>query len=248
MKKIIGLFLICAMLLSMVACSSGVSQEEYDKVVAERDTAIEERDAAIEERDRISSELEVAINDLEVVSKEYEDFKIEAEPFLKMTEDEKAAELARAEKEKIEAEEESRKAKEEADRLAAERAAEEEAKRQAEEAARIEEEAKGYETGITFTDISRSPDDYIGEKVKFTGSVLQILEGSYSNEGRMSTKGSYDDVVYIMYDPDILDVRILEDDEITVYGTFSRMVTYETIMGGSVTLPLINVDRIELHS
>lgn len=57
MKKIIGLFLICAMLLSMVACSSGVSQEEYDKVVSERDTAIEERDSAIKERDELKAEI-----------------------------------------------------------------------------------------------------------------------------------------------------------------------------------------------
>lgn len=241
MKKIISLVLVLAMTVSLAACSSGVSQEEYDAVVAERD-------AAISERDSIKSELNSVMEERDAAIDEYEKFKSEAEPFLKMTADEQAAEMARAEQERIEAEEAARLAQEEADRLAAERAAEEEAERQAEEAARLAEEAKGYETGITFTDISRSPDDYVGEKVKFTGSVLQILEGSYSNEGRMSTKGSYDDIVYIMYDPDILDVRILEDDEITVYGTFSRMVTYETIMGGSVTLPLINVDRIELHS
>lgn len=233
MKKIISLVLTLIMAISLAACSKGVSKDEYDSVVSDRDA--------------LQTQLDELMQEKQLLEEEYNAFKSEADIFFRMTEDEQAAELARAEQERIEAEEAARVAKEEAERLAAERAAEEEAKRQAEEAARLEEEAKGYETGITFTDISRTPDDYIGKKVKFTGSVLQILEGSYSNEGRMSTKGAYDEVVYIMYDPDILDVRILEDDEITVYGTFSRMVTYETIMGGSVTLPLISVDRIDLH-
>ena len=47
--------------------------------------------------------------------------------------------------------------------------------------------------------------------------------------------------------PDLLDVRLLEDDNITVYGAFVEMYTYETVLGGTVTLPLISVDRIGIN-
>lgn len=40
------------------------------------------------------------------------------------------------------------------------------------------EEAQGYETGITYDQLARTPDQFIGKKVKFTGKVLQVLESS----------------------------------------------------------------------
>ena len=104
-----------------------------------------------------------------------------------------------------------------------------------------------YETGLTFKDISRNPDKYIGQKVKFSGNVLQIIEGVTINAIRMSTKGDYDDVIYAVYTKSIIDYRLLEDDHITIYGTFEGMETYETIFGSSVTLPKIHIDFIELN-
>lgn len=71
-----------------------------------------------------------------------------AEPYLKLSADELAAEEA------------ARSAKKEAEKQKSEKAAEERKKKEAEEKARLEEEAKGYETGITFNRIARSPDDF----------------------------------------------------------------------------------------
>lgn len=154
---------------------------------------------------------------------EYDKLKEETAPYMELSEAERAAEVERLKKE-----EEERKAKE--------------------EAAKREEEAKGYNTGITYKEISRSPEKYTGKKVKFTGRVLQLMEGSYSNQIRMSTSGNYDDVILINYSSNLLDVRILEDDNITVCGTFSKMYTYTTVMGSSLTVPLVNVDIIEINS
>ena len=38
-------------------------------------------------------------------------------------------------------------------------------------AAKAAEEAKGYETGITYDQLARTPDDFKGKKVKFYGKV-----------------------------------------------------------------------------
>lgn len=243
-KRLIALSAVICILLT--GCS-GVSQEEYNALESansELQSRVDEmtinNDALLKERDSLNSkydELEGA----------YEQLKKEAEPFMKLSEDEKAAEIARAEKDRIEAEIAAKEAQKEADRLEEEQKAQEEAERLAEEEARLAEEAKGYETGITFNDISRTPDKYTGKKVKFTGMILQVVEDSSLNSGRMSTKGKYDDVIYFAYDPNIIDVRLLEDDMITIYGTFSQLFTYQTVLGNNVTLPLIIVDRIEMN-
>lgn len=64
----------------------------------------------------------------------------------------------------------------------------------------------------------------------------------------MSTSGKYDDVIYGTYDPSGLGVRLLEDDKITIFGTIRGLKTYTTIMGASVTLPHIVIDRLELKN
>lgn len=270
MKRILSMVLLLAVLVGAAGCASGgdtgttqttpepqgamVAQEEYDTLLAQYESlSTEFNDLSAEyetvrdERNQLKnqwgtlekekSRLEKKYNEL---SAEYEQFKTDAEPFMQLSEAEREAEIARAKQEKAEAEEAARLAQEEAQRKKEEQAA-------AAEAERLAQEAKGYDTGITFKDLSRSPDNYIGKKVTFTGVVLQIIEGDTHNEGRMSTSGSYNDVIYIYYTADLLDVRLLEDDEITIYGTFYDMVTYETVIGGSVTLPMIVVDRIDLH-
>ena len=223
MKKIFSIIL-CAAVVLTAGCS-GVSQESYNSLV-------EENSRLQSEKNELKSKYDTLVSD--------------TEDFRKLSEDEKAAELAKAEKDRIEAEEAKRQAQEEADRLAAEREAQEEAERKAEEEARLAEEAKGYETGITFEQLSRTPDDYINKKVKFTGSVLQVIEGETGvNMIRLATDGKYDDVILAHYLTDIIDVRLLEDDEITICGVFKGLMSYETVLGSSVTLPYILIDRIE---
>lgn len=205
------------------------------------------RDAALVEVEAIKSENERLKQQVEELDAEFEAFKAESADFLKLSEDEKAAALARAEVERLAAEEEARLAKEEADRIAAEREAEEKAKKEAEEASRLAEEAKGYETGIAYKDIARSPDAYKGKKVKFSGEVIQVSEGILYNHIRLATKNGYDDVVYCSYDPNLLNFRILEEDQITVYGVCEGVESYTSVLGAQVTLPSVSVERIDLN-
>lgn len=227
MKKQIQCFAAALLMVSLAGCSVDVPQKEYDALQAANEV------------------FEQSYLDLQA---EYDKFKADAAEFLALQDDEKAARAAQASKERLEAEEEARKAQEEADRLAAERAAEEERKRQEEEEQRLAEEAKGYETGITYEDLARSPEDYKGQKVMFSGRVVQIVEGLFGgNAFRMSTDGSYDDIIYGTYSSNILEVRLLEDDEVTIYGVANGIKKYQSVLGSSVTLPEIIVDRIEFN-
>lgn len=216
--------------LTVILSGCGVSQAEFDAVVSERD------------------QMQTKYDELKA---EHDELVKNTADWLKLSEEEKAAQLAQAEADRIAAEEAAQKAKEEQE--AAQKAAAEASKRKAEEeaAARAEEEKKGYNTGITFNDLSRNPDDYEGKKVKFTGEVLQVTELTNEIQIRLATKpnswGGYsDNVVYVYFDSDLISSRILEDDIITVYGVARGLHSYTTVLGANVTLPLIEVEKIDV--
>lgn len=98
---------------------------------------------------------------------------------------------------------------------------------------------------VSYDKLARNPDDYEGSLVKGSGNVLQVLDGDTEVDMRVGTSSDgYDDVVYLIYDPSIVDSRILEDDQVTYYGRSLGLYTYESTMGGEITIPLIQVHKI----
>lgn len=136
--------------------------------------------------------------------------------------------------------EQEKKAAEEA--AAAEKAAQEKAAADA-AAAKAAEEAKGYETGITYDQLARTPDEYKGKKVKFKGKVLQVIEGDTETQLRLGVNGSYDQVLYCSVPKEkTASTRILEDDSITIMGRSAGLITYTATIGGKITIPSVLVD------
>ena len=43
----------------------------------------------------------------------------------------------------------------------------------------------------------------------------------------------------------IVSSRVLEDDYITIYGTSVGTITYQSTMGGNITIPAAIVDKID---
>ena len=128
------------------------------------------------------------------------------------------------------------------------KAAEEEAKQKAEEeaaAAKAAEEAQGYETGITYEQLARTPDDYEYKKVKFTGKVVQLIEDDDEIQIRLAVNSDYDTILFCGYSPDIVSSRVLEDDIITIYGISVGLISYESTLGGKITIPAVYVERID---
>ena len=41
-------------------------------------------------------------------------------------------------------------------------------------------------------------------------------------------------------------VRVLEEDNVILYGVSEGLYTYKSTMGGNITIPLINVERIDI--
>lgn len=101
-----------------------------------------------------------------------------------------------------------------------------------------------------FLEISRRPNDYKEEHAFFTGEVIQVLESENSIDLRVNiTKLDYywDDTIYVYYTKKSKDEdRILEDDIIKIYGQLKGLHTYESVLGGEITLPLLKAEIIEI--
>ena len=102
----------------------------------------------------------------------------------------------------------------------------------------------------SFEEIARDPDDYKGDKAKFTGKVIQVMQEGNAYTLRVNitkTRWGYDDTILVYYEAHEGDSRILEDDIVTMYGMLGGMYTYKTVMGSSLTVPLLYAEYIAIE-
>ena len=104
-----------------------------------------------------------------------------------------------------------------------------------------------YATDITYDNLARTPDDYEGKAVKLYGKVIQLIEGGEETQIRLAVDGDYDKIILIGYDPAIVSERVLEDDYITIYGISMGIYTYESTIGGMISVPAVYVEHIEMN-
>ena len=125
---------------------------------------------------------------------------------------------------------------------------------QAEKNAEIKHEAQQYSESdykakcknVTYEEIARDKNALEGEKVTFTGKIIQVSGNTY----RINvTKGSwgYTDTILFETDSSSLSQNVLEDDIVTIWGESKGMYTYKAVLGQSVTVPRIQVIYLENH-
>jgi hypothetical protein len=137
---------------------------------------------------------------------------------------------------------------------AASKASEEKAKKEAETKASMEaaaaqeakEEAEKKDPATyptqAYDEMARNGDSHAGEKIQITGKVIQVQD---SDDGgatlRVATSANgYDDVYLVqIMSSEWQGHRLLEDDQITIYGTAYGLYSYETVMGNTQTVPAI---------
>lgn len=231
-------FVLTALIALIIGTMIGPSQDQLDSANAsmkelKKDLSVKTENE--ENLERKNKELQAKVD--------------EAAPFFKLKEEErkqKAAEAKVAEEKRLADE----KAKQVAEAKAAEekRLADEKAKQVAEAKEKAEAEAKekqGYNTGITYDQLARNPDEYLLEKVKFRGKVIQVIEDDGETQIRLAVNDNYDTIVLAIFDSSIVASRVLDDDRITIYGISKGLITYESTMGGSISIPGIAIDKID---
>lgn len=98
---------------------------------------------------------------------------------------------------------------------------------------------------MSFKELDKNPDGHAGERVKFTGRVVQIMESTGSTDIRMDVNDNFGDTVYVVYDGT---TTAVEDSMITIYGEVVGSYTYESQAGWQITVPMIRAKYIEVGS
>lgn len=229
MKKSYLIIISVIFVLLLSAC--GVSTKDYNTVSAELN-------ASNAENESLKSDLTNAQSQIDELSLKVSEYEKIIEPYKELTSAEIDAQTnatnLKAAKDK--------KALEDLQTKEAEEAA---AKEKKEAAAKAKEEKTGYDTGITYKQLARTPDDYVEKKVKFSGEVAQVMEGDDYIQIRLAVDSDYDKMLFVEYDKSIVSSRILEDDYITIYGVSYGLYTYDSTMGGPITIPSIVADKID---
>ena len=114
-----------------------------------------------------------------------------------------------------------------------------------------EDEYKAQCQDIAYSELARNPDSYVGQQIKFTGEIIQVMEDSTGATYRINvTAGDYgiwDDTVLVGYIYKEGQSRFLEDDIVTFYGVYGGLYTYESTMGASITIPSVIAEYIDLQ-
>ena len=106
------------------------------------------------------------------------------------------------------------------------------------------EDVSMFKSDVSYDEIARHPNDYDGELLTYSGEVAQVIEGDGTTELRIAVDGDYDDIIYGIYDNRILDSRLLEDDKIQFYGESCGIISYQSTLGATISIPSISIYKI----
>jgi len=102
---------------------------------------------------------------------------------------------------------------------------------------------------VSYDELMRHNEDYIGEIVHYKVEVIQVNE-KWGNDKyillcKMPSSDPYDfsmDSFYINYEGE----RLLEDDLIEIWATVDGLKTYTTVLGAEKTIPELTAKHVEL--
>lgn len=97
---------------------------------------------------------------------------------------------------------------------------------------------------INYNGIARNPSLYKEKLIYFFGKVIQVSESSSGTNTayRIQLDDSSDIVLVHKYTS--TEPRILKDDHVLVYGTCNGVETYQSVLGGQITIPSCTAKEI----
>jgi hypothetical protein len=130
-------------------------------------------------------------------------------------------------------------------RVAAAKRAAAKARRQAAAAARVAD-FKASCTPIPYNQLAKNPSKYEGDRVVFQGQIAEAQEDYGVGIMRLNVTdegyGLWTDDVWVDYEGEI---ESAQDDIVTVYGTITGEKSYDTEIGGSRSIPQVEMRYIE---
>jgi hypothetical protein len=108
---------------------------------------------------------------------------------------------------------------------------------------------KSQSKNIAYDELARDPDKYKSTKVKFTGKIVQIQDNGSNIILRVNvTKGEYNiykDTIWVNYSYSPNEKKLLENDIVNIWGESKGTKSYQSVLGGQITIPEVNARFIE---
>jgi excinuclease UvrABC helicase subunit UvrB len=101
---------------------------------------------------------------------------------------------------------------------------------------------------LTYSQLSRSPEQCKGKKITIKGTVLQVIENGNDVALRVALNGDTNKVIYVAYKIGGDYKRILENDNVAIMGISNGLFTYQSSLNTDITIPLVNADYVILSN
>ena len=95
----------------------------------------------------------------------------------------------------------------------------------------------------SYTKIKRKPDSYDGKKIKVSGKVIQVQEGFFDSV-IIRVEDSNGNDWWVEHTYSDKEDKILEDDNVTIYGECNGTEQYTTVLGSSRSIPSVEAKYI----
>lgn len=111
---------------------------------------------------------------------------------------------------------------------------------------KVKEIKASYDTGITYKNISETPDDYLGQKVKFAGKIIQSVGGNPENDVKIAVDGNNSQLIFVGYDPEIIQLTLTDNADVVISGHFVDTISDLSIVNGETKIPKIYANEIDI--
>lgn len=90
-----------------------------------------------------------------------------------------------------------------------------------------------------YESLARTPDTFKNQKIKFSGTIIQVIEEQNQHGYRIAIDGDYEQVALVSYPGNLDQGRILENDTVEFWGVYQGVTTYQSAFNTKVTVPYL---------
>lgn len=106
------------------------------------------------------------------------------------------------------------------------------------------EDKASYDDKTNYEELTQTPKKYEGQKITLTGEVIQTIEDDEKVQYRLAVDGDYDKMILLEIKKSEVSTPVAEEDNVTVYGTFLGMVSYDSTLGEKISIPAMHVHML----
>lgn len=88
-----------------------------------------------------------------------------------------------------------------------------------------------------YDELARFPDRNIAKQLVMTGEIIQVIESETGGQYRLKLNDDYDQIVLVVYEGSFDQGKILDGDTVTFWGLYAGTISYDSTMGGEITIP-----------